>query len=244
MPSVPSSPRTPTRPRKSSSVDLSFASQSPRKDGRSSRRSSTARKNSQASIETPSTPWLQPNLGAEEEGLRSNRHNPDTILETRGADGIGNLADELAEAWEEEEEEQGDAGDSLAAQLDKAQVESNGVLDGSDLSPVKGLTASKQNSPIKNAGSTVSLSPSKSMARPKHRRQDSQYESSDYGEPGDDEDGEVFPTSLQSRLAAIESLARRGLHANGSETDDVVKNFASSLRDLPSQTGVENCTTR
>jgi hypothetical protein len=47
-----------------------------------------------------------------------------------------------------------------------------------------------------------------------------------------------------AKMDIVESLARRGTEANGSDRDGVVKRVVDGLRDLGSQSGVEGGATR
>ena len=231
MPSIPSSPRTPTRRRKPS-VDLEVTSASPHSNVNGSRRPSVNRRTSQYSTESPITP----RLASSQEWPGSNGVNESADL---GApNGLGNLADELAEAWDEEEE----VGhvESLETQL--SQVDDPGIGFSSrayhnDL----GIDIPPPQSPV---ASSMSLSPPKQPMRTRHRRIKSQYDGSDYGDDSDLENADGISPNLESRMAAVESLARRGDEANGSDMDTVVKRVANSLKELPSQSGVENGITR
>ena len=188
---------------------------------------------SQYSIDSPLTPRAQGFPGS-----NSAHYSTDT----GDANGLGNLADELAEVWDEDEE--CEHGESLEAQLNQAEDQSNDSTNGyssrnyhSDL----GIDIPPPQSP---AASNMSLSPPKHPIRSKHRRQNSQYDGSDYGDDSEFDNVNGITPGLESRMAAIESLARRGTEANGSDADDVVKRVANSLKELPSQSGVENGTTR
>lgn len=46
--------------------------------------------------------------------------------------------------------------------------------------------------------------------------------------------------ALESQIAEIESLARRGLENNGSENDHVIDRAVTALQDLGAQSGIEN----
>lgn len=145
--------------------------------------------------------------------------------------GLGNLADELAEAWEEEEEEHSELqtngydAPSTPPNVEIHDSTANGL-------PASGLPLQSEHS----------LSPTKPSSRTKHRRKASQYDGSDYG--SDPEEVEGISPTLEARMAAIEHLARRGTEANGSETDTVIQRVAESLKDLGSQAGVENGASR
>jgi hypothetical protein len=76
-----------------------------------------------------------------------------------------------------------------------------------------------------------------------HRRQGSEYDGSDYGDESD-MDSPGMPSGLVARIDAIESLARRGTEANGTDRDGVVQRVVDGLRDLGSQSGVEGGATR
>ena len=205
---------------------------SPQANGNSSRRSSFNRRGSQYSIDTP----LTPRLASSQEWPGSNGLNAATDI--GDSNGLGNLADELAEAWEEEED--GERGESLEAQLSQADGPTNGFSSRGYHSDL-GIFVPPPQSP---AASNRSLSPPKQPIRTKHRRVNSQYDGSDYGDETDFETAHGISQGLESHMAAIESLARRGSEANGSDRDDVVRRVADSLKDLPSQSGVENGMTR
>ena len=78
----------------------------------------------------------------------------------------------------------------------------------------------------------------------KHRRQNSYYDGSEYGDDSDFEDATgIFP-SLEARMATVESLARRGTESNGGDADMIVQRVVESLKDLGSQSGLEQSATR
>jgi hypothetical protein len=140
--------------------------------------------------------------------------------------GLGNLADELAEAWDDDEvDEEPDMNfQEIPAE---AETRDSGV-------DVAESPAVKETKP-------VNLTPPTNGRN--HRRQGSDYDGSDYG--GDsDMDSPGIPPGLVARMDTIESLARRGTEANGSDRDGVVKRVVDGLRDLGSQSGVEGGATR
>ena len=156
-----------------------------------------------------------------------------------GGDGLGSLADELAEAWDEDDEEDINVLYSNGPILDEQNPPTapfGGVHHGQSIA----VPASS----AMGSGSSTSLSPPEISYRSKHRRQNSQYDGSDYGEDSDLENANGISLSLESRMAAVESLARRGTEANGSRADNVTQRVADLLKDLPSQSGVENGTSR
>ena len=220
------SPRTPNRRRRLSSIDTAYSPTSPHVNGYS--RPPHSRKSSLSSMQSPSTP----------RPMSSHSRNGDFgssggfISTVDSGNGLGNLADELAEAWDEEGEEE------------HSGIQMNGYNTPSIPPPFE-VEDSKSNgitsSPLPQQ-SEHSLSPTKPSFRTKHRRKNSQYDGSDYG--SDPEETEGISPSLEARMAAIEHLARRGTEANGSDADTVLQRVAESLKDLGSQAGVENGASR
>ncbi|KAF1834513.1 hypothetical protein BDW02DRAFT_498125 [Decorospora gaudefroyi] len=160
--------------------------------------------------------------------------------------GLGNLADELGEIWDDDEEAMdGEFGEELEIAQDElanigTAVEhdgSYGVDSATSLNGVRDSGVAMQNS------SPARLSPGSTVKTRKHARHRSMYDGSDYGDDSDLENEGMSP-ALESRMAAIESLARRGLEENGSPSDEVVKRVAEQLRDLGSQIAIENGATR
>ncbi|KAI9858978.1 MAG: hypothetical protein M1824_003979 [Vezdaea acicularis] len=153
-----------------------------------------------------------------------------------GDNGLGNLADELAEAWDEDEEEveyHENCADELPAQ--RASNMENTRDSGIDVASSPALAATKPSS---------ALSPSQDNPRGKHRRKASDYDGSDYGEDSDFESAGMSP-GLEARLSVVESLARQGTGDSGLEASDgVVKRVVEYLKDLGGQAGVESGTTR
>lgn len=184
-----------------------------------------------SSIQSPVTP--RPMSSHSRNGdFGSSTGYEDTIDE---GNGLGNLADELAEAWDEDGEEENVQRDGL-----------RNLQNGYTTPPMLGSPSSISNHmpssplPSQNHGS---LSPVKEITRPKqHKKTTSQYDGSDYGSDPEEVDG-ISP-SLEARMAAIEHLARRGTGANGSDADTVISRVAESLRDLGSQSAVENGASR
>jgi hypothetical protein len=164
--------------------------------------------------------------------------------------GLGNLADELGD-WDDEDEEE-DMDDEFGEELEIPQghmspigtaIEHDGSagLDNAViLNGVRDSGVAMQSSP--SANSRATLSPNAAV-RAKHNRQRSLYDGSDYGDDSDLENEGISP-ALESRMAAVESLARRGMEENGSASDEVVKRVTEQLRDLGSQIAIENGATR
>lgn len=231
---MPSSPRTPNRRRKSSNLEPAFSPINIQPNGYSSTRVSYSRRTSANSIQSGFTTRPLSSHSRNGDFGSSNGFGP----VVNGGDGLGNLADELAEAWDEEGEEDAESR-SLVAQLDghMANGHTTPLLLASPASVSNHLPSSPL--PFQDLGS---LSPTKPTTRSKHRRKTSQYDGSDYGSDPEEIDG-ISP-SFEARVAAIEHLARRGTEANGSDADTVIARVAERLGDLGSQGGVENGASR
>lgn len=169
------------------------------------------------------------------------------------------MADELADAWDDEEElAEGEEGEDLS---DIPREEVNGLglaLDHDGSAGINGISAGINGhhileSAIRDSGIALESSPSaasKATLSPirvpggRHRRNRSRYDGSDYGDDSDLEVSEGISAGLEARMAAVESLARRGMEENGSSADQVVQRVTEKLRDLGSQAGVESGATR
>ncbi|MCJ1297954.1 hypothetical protein MMC08_000743 [Hypocenomyce scalaris] len=240
---MPSSPRTPTRRRQSASIDFSFASASPQNNGNSSIRPSHSRKSSLSSlhsIRSPVTP--RPRSSHEPNGYFGASNDYGNVVEA--GNGLGSLADELAEAWDEEEDMEEVVQESRAGGDDAMCNGGSQQQTGPQSDYPHDIGFGMPSNSTLQLVATGSLSPPKLPARPKHRRKDSQYDGSDYGENSELEDAAGISSSLEARMATIEGLARRGTETNGSDADGVIKRVADILKDLGSQSGIENGATR
>lgn len=154
-----------------------------------------------------------------------------------GGEGLGNLADELADAWEQEDEGYGyasgqEAGAGGSQQMDHSDNEDAYMRPGHDMHP---------------PSPSVDSPASRSRLRPshlRHRRAESHYDGSDYGNDSDLEEAADISPALENQMADIESLARRGIENNGSENDHVIQRTVQELRDLGGQSGIENSAMR
>lgn len=167
--------------------------------------------------------------------------------------GLGNLADELGDVWDEDDDV---ADGEYADDMELPQEEANDIGLALDHDGSTGLDTPHAVNGVRDSGvamessspspeSKTTLSPQ--TARQGGRRQQrprSLYDGSDYGDDSDLEVNEGISTGLETRMAAVESLARRGLEENGSPSDQVVKRVVERLKDLGSQTGIENGATR
>lgn len=167
----------------------------------------------------------------------SQRESVDFSADAGGGGGLGNLADELADAWEQEEEGYGYASGQENVRTGSQQMDHS---DGED--------AYMQSVRDMRSGSPGADSPARNRLRAphlrQHRRAESHYDGSDYGNDSDlDETADISP-ALESQMADIESLARRGIENNGSENDHVIQRTVEALRDLGGQSGIENSAMR
>lgn len=157
---------------------------------------------------------------------------------SNSGNGLGNLADELAGALsdgeDEEEYYEGPGAPDIAVETTQGDDDrQEGVRDsGVDI-------ASPQER--KNKHLSLNLPPATNGRG--HRRKESQYDGSEYGSESDLEDSGM-PSSLVAKIDAVESLARRGTENNGGPTDGVFQRVTDGLRDLSSQSNVESNTTR
>ncbi|KAG5662353.1 hypothetical protein KAF25_004771 [Fusarium avenaceum] len=209
---MPSSPQTPRHSRNSSAFD-SYSG------------SPQARRFSKSSVQDASTPFR-------------NSFNQQDALELSG-NGMGNLADELADAFSDSGDEgdytDGDANSDMFRPEGGTQVqeEADEMEDMETTSSPK-----KQDAERAKAANLTLLSP-----RRKHQRQTSNYDGSEYGSESD-LDSPGMPPGLVSKMDAVESLARRGTENYGGPADDVFKRVTNALRDLGSQSSVEASASR
>lgn len=147
--------------------------------------------------------------------------------------GLGNLADELADAW-------GDGDGYEDASGIEVNDQANSTQSAQDDDSLEQERSREQMSPIH----INSLQPPRQKQRQvqsrQHRRTESQYDGSDYGNDSDFEEGSDFSPNFERRLAGIESLARRGMEENGSSNDQIIQRFVEGLKDLGAQSGIEN----
>lgn len=156
--------------------------------------------------------------------------------------GLGNLADELGDAFSgdedeeeyyEEEEEDGDGTPGISVHL----PEGDG-RDGIEGSRDSGVDVEDRKE-LQTRNESSNLSPPDDARG--HRRKGSEYDGSEYGSESDLE-ATGIPPSLIARMDAVESLARRGTESG--PADSVFERVIDGLKDLGSQSGVEGSTTR
>jgi hypothetical protein len=172
-----------------------------------------------------------------------------------GDGGLGNLADELGDVWDDDEDAgEGEYLDEM--DMDLAQDED---VNGIGVAIAHDGGAGVHSSPTANANgdrdsgvalhapeSKANLSPvaAAKLGGRRHQRHRSIYDGSDYGDDSDFEENGGISAGLERQMAAIEGLVRRGLEENGSDSDQVVRRVAERLRDLGSQTSIESGATR
>ncbi|ELR05981.1 hypothetical protein GMDG_01942 [Pseudogymnoascus destructans 20631-21] len=230
---MPSTPHTPTHSRRPSALSSSISpAPSPQ------RRQSVASHRSKTSIssQTPTSPGSRL--------LRSDSLNDAPFSPSDPAsNGLGNLADELADAWASDEDEAEPDMNFARTGAELADA-SAGSQDEADSDT--GTKDASQKPRERDSGVSISGSPAPRGLAPNptgHRCAASDYDGSDYGSSSSlPETG--LPMSLLARINGIESLARRGLEDNGDARSGVVKRVVESLRDLSGQGGVETGATR
>lgn len=153
--------------------------------------------------------------------------------------GMGNLADELADAFsdsgEEDETQDGTREESPKDRLNSEVAKLDGSHDsGVDVNGTTPVDGDKS----KDAKLVVPSPP-----RRGHQRKGSEYDGSEYGSESD-LDAAGLTANLLSRIDAVESLVRRGTENYGGPEDDVFKRVTESLRDLGSQSSVEGNASR
>lgn len=159
------------------------------------------------------------------------------------SNGLGNLADELADMWGDEEEDELEESDM---NFQSGDIEEDG--DGEEEEEEeRGMQRDSgvdvASSPVQAPTKQINLTPPALNIGRGHRRQPSEYDGSDYG--GDsDLDSPGMPPGLVARMDMVESLARRGTENNGTDRDGVVMRVIEGLKDLGGQSGVEGGATR
>ncbi|KAG6004906.1 hypothetical protein E4U21_000633 [Claviceps maximensis] len=155
--------------------------------------------------------------------------------------GMGNLADELADAFSDSDEE------------DEGELES-GQEQGPNTQPRQ--THNNFTDGAAGGGPDITSTPTRSQFKDKanhqkllspHGRENRNaamdYDGSEYGSESD-LDCAGIPATLIAKIDAIESLARRGTENYGGADDDVLQRVTDGLRDLGSQLTVEGNASR
>ncbi|KAK1654840.1 hypothetical protein BDP81DRAFT_402809 [Colletotrichum phormii] len=218
-------PQTPGHSRNHSGVDAAYQYNSVN--------SSPQNRRTSRSSADPATP------------LRSSFNNQDAldISYASGGNGLGNLADELADAFSDS----GDEGEYYEEETNNAENNGSGTPNiNVEEATFEGIRDSGVDvaslGEAGGKGKNFNLGPPPAAQRG-HRRSGSEYDGSEYGSESDLDSPGMLP-SLVAKMDAVESLARRGTESNGGPTDGVFKRVTEGLRDLGSQAGVEGSATR
>ncbi|KAK7434502.1 hypothetical protein Landi51_13457 [Colletotrichum acutatum] len=222
-------PQTPGHSRNHSGVDGSYQYNSVN--------SSPQNRRTSRSSADPATP------------LRSSFNNQDALDISYasggmdGGNGLGNLADELADAFSDS----GDEGEYYEEETNNAENNGSGTPNiNVEEATFEGIRDSGVDvtslGEAGGKGKNFNLGPPPAAQRG-HRRSGSEYDGSEYGSESDLDSPGMLP-SLVAKMDAVESLARRGTESNGGPTDGVFSRVTEGLRDLGSQAGVEGSATR
>lgn len=213
--------------------------------------SSTSRRSSQASLHqqyspvTPTRPTSSRSKRPSSSRLSINSNISTGIASNAG---LGNLADELEDAWDPEFDES----DSLFLR---------GLQEGD---PNQALQSPTQFSELHDLDTTMTPqsprhsrllqpldkppSPSKQWASigTAHRKTESLYDGSDYGPSSDDEAFDSIPPTLQRRIHDMEEITRISSNADSvSESGGVISRTSAALKDnLGDQSNIEAGATR
>ncbi|KAK6834003.1 hypothetical protein PG987_008697 [Apiospora arundinis] len=239
---MPSSPRTPRHSRQSSTMENSYQP--------SSRGGSPIARRASKSSQDPMTPLRSSVNGMNDQDMGMFGGAP-------ADNGLGNLADELADAlsgsgdddddvyYDEEGEggEHGERAPDVDAHSEDGEDHSSSRRHANDGIRDSGVdVASQIEHPLPHHKKNHMSLTLPSNVRG-HRRQGSIYDGSEYGSDSDLE-SPGMPPSLVARIDAVDSLARRGTESAGGPADGVFQRVTDGLRDLGSQSGVEGSTTR
>lgn len=148
--------------------------------------------------------------------------------------GLGSLADELADTWgEDEDDEEPDMNFQEEVQEEEEGEEGEVGRDSS----MNDISSPTELHPLEADALDAT-----SVGRNPHKHP-SEYDGSDY-RPSLDLDSLDMSPALVSRIDLVESLARRGTESTGGDQDTIVKRVLDGLKDLGGQSGVESGATR
>ncbi|UNI24473.1 hypothetical protein JDV02_010214 [Purpureocillium takamizusanense] len=221
---MPSSPRTPRHSRNSSAIDSVQASPH-------------VRRLSKSSLHDGSSIVHQDSLELHMLGGVAASGN-----------GMGNLADELADALtdSEEGEDDDDDDDELPRQVDTGETADDGHANAVDATAIERHKNSTAGGSWVEDGGARGKDDALGIPSPyrrAHQRKESEYDGSEYGSDSD-LDAAGMPPTLIARIDAVESLARRGTGSLGGSADDIFQRVTGGLRDLGSQSVVEGSASR
>ena len=141
-------------------------------------------------------------------------------------DGLGTLAEELADVWDDDGER------------DPTRNPRGEQVHGTAALPTVTSTMA--------GGHEESIALSDTAGDPSgswHQERGLRSASFDGGDSGS-EDVSLFSATLEAGMSAVDNLARQKSDTDGTALDDVVCRLADALRALPSQSGIENGTSR
>ncbi|GAB0135951.1 hypothetical protein EsDP_00004271 [Epichloe bromicola] len=193
------------------------------------------RRQSKSSTHDPAAPLLN--------SLGHHDHIDLGVLNSGGPSlkqGMGNLADELADAFsdsEEEDEVESESGQRRISDSQGRATHNIAINDAAGNGIDIPSTTSCQTSDESNNLRLLS-----SHGR-ENRNIATEYDGSEYGSESD-LDCAGIPATLVAKIDGIESLARRGTENYGGPSDDVFRRVTDGLRDLGSQLTVEGNASR
>ena len=174
--------------------------------------------------------------------------------------GLGNLADELEQAWDDDGEEEGQSifleglreGEGTQDSSMMRDLQSPHALhDMDDFGP--GMVLQSPQDQLNGQSPASRVPPNcrnSQLSEPKakgHQRQESAYDGSDYGPESEaEQEEESLPPMLRKRLREIESLTRMCVNPEDavSEGGGTVRRVVQGLKDLGPQGNIEYGTTR
>ncbi|MCJ1358387.1 MAG: hypothetical protein MMC33_008387 [Icmadophila ericetorum] len=218
-------PSTPLYGRRPSSSLEYFPPSSPQSIQFSPMKPTRSRQSSLYSLYSPSTP--RPNSSHSQESGFGNGFGASGA----SGSGLGNLADELAEVWDED----------AAVNEGEGQLDQNGEEEVQQLGAVQLNRKSFFQRRMVAGREIGSSSLLKKVPKSKRRRKLPGFYGLDNGDDSDDEDFDTT-ASLEAQISTIERLANPNEILEGG--DDICKRVMELLRDITSQIGIENCATR
>lgn len=250
MPSSPRSPRTPTRRRQASNVDQPDSPPIARSIGYTPGRIGTRRNSSIHSLSSPSTSQIHSPHG--------HRKEPSTPIDYgdlfTSTNGLGNLADELAVAWEEDGSNGEDNSPSAPQRYPVGANKSRRATSNSEACSIgypiqtprdtyTGFATDSKTLPL----SEQSPSSLKQFAQTTGHQKAPQTSNDEGSEIGDTSDIGIerrLPPLPLTQITTFESLACQGMEPNEGGSEEVTLRVASLLRDLGSQNILETGITR
>lgn len=174
--------------------------------------------------------------------MARSRLSGDFTTETNAdAGGLGNLADELADAWDEDEEDGDVSGFQEYQGNEENQENDTGYIESlQNLGPQVRPSTPSQASDSSDERRIWAGSRAKGRAK---RRDESRYDGSEYGWGSDFEEAGLSP-NLLSKMDEIQDLVRWGDINSQHTGGDVIASLIECLKDLGAQSGVENNATR